>query len=235
VAVVCVIGMHRSGTSVVARILNLLGLSLGPEAELLAPAPRNPAGFWENERVVELNDELLVELGGNATTPLVLADGWERAARLDPLRERAAAVVASISDGARAVGLKDPRLSLTLPFWRTVTPVAHVVHCLRDPVEAAPSLSRWHPLDLEAAGALWLRYVVSACRSGDQVLLTHADVRRALSRSRSDWPRLWTLPIPRPERSRTSGRSSTGNCTVSEAAGTSTGRSPSPRCSTGCS
>jgi hypothetical protein len=84
--------------------------------------------------------------------------------------------VASISDGARAVGLKDPRLSLTLPFWRTVTPVAHVVHCLRDPVEAAPSLSRWHPVDVETAGGLWLRYVVSACRFGDQLLVTHADV-----------------------------------------------------------
>jgi hypothetical protein len=176
VGVVCVTGMHRSGTSVVARILNLLGLSLGPEAELLSPAPHNPVGFWENERVVELNDELLAELGGNATTPSVLADGWEHSPRLDPLRERAAVVVASISDRGPAVGLKDPRLSLTLPFWRTVTPVAHVVHCLRDPVEAAPSLSRWHPVNVETAGGLWLRYVVSACRSGDQVLVTYADV-----------------------------------------------------------
>jgi hypothetical protein len=168
--------MHRSGTSVVMRILNRLGLSLGPEVELLAPAPHNPVGFWENERVVELNDELLAELGGNATTPPLLADGWERASRLDALRERAAAVVASISDGAPAVGLKDPRLSLTLPFWRTVTPLAHVVHCLRNPVESALSLSRWHAVDVETAGALWLRYVVSACRFGDQVLVTYADV-----------------------------------------------------------
>jgi hypothetical protein len=174
--VVCVIGMHRSGTSVVTRMLNLLGVSLGPEEELLEPAARNPVGFWENERVVALNDELLAALGGNATTPQVLADGWERASELDSLRERAAALVGSLADRAGVVGLKDPRLSLTLPFWRTVTPVARVVHCLRDPVETAPSLSRWHPIGVAASGELWLRYVVSACRTGTQLLVMYDDV-----------------------------------------------------------
>jgi len=116
--------MHRSGTSALTRILNPLGVSLGPEEQLLEPAPHNPAGFWENERVFELNDELLEALGGNATTPPVLADGWERASELDGLRTRAASLVASLADGAEIAGWKDPRLSLTLPFWRTVAPVA---------------------------------------------------------------------------------------------------------------
>ena len=165
--VVCVIGMHRSGTSAVTRMLNLLGVSLGPEEQLLEPAPHNPAGFWENERVVQLNDEQVAALGGNATTPPMLADGWERARELGGLRERAAALVRSLADGADVVGLKDPRLSLTLPFWRTVTPATQVVHCLRDPAEAAPSLSRWHPIDVQPAGALWLSYVVSACRADE--------------------------------------------------------------------
>ena len=122
--VICVIGMHRSGTSALTRILNHLGVSLGPEEQLLEPAPHNPGGFWENERVFELNDELLEALGGNATTPPVLADGWERASELDGLRARAASLVASLADGAEIAGWKNPRLSLTLPFWRTVAPVA---------------------------------------------------------------------------------------------------------------
>ena len=33
----CVTGMHRSGTSMVARLLNVCGLDLGPEADLLPP------------------------------------------------------------------------------------------------------------------------------------------------------------------------------------------------------
>src|SRR5439155_20229353 len=106
----------------------------------------------------------------------VLADGWEDSPALEPLRSRAAAVVASLDgDGTRVVGLKDPRLSLTLPFWRTVTPVTHVVHCLRNPVEAAGSFSRWHPLSVEQAGELWLRYVVGACRAAREQLLVPFD------------------------------------------------------------
>jgi hypothetical protein len=102
--------MHRSGTSIVTRLLNRLGVSLGPEEELLEPVPHNPAGFWENERVVALNDELLAALGRNATTPpVLLADGWEWSPELDGLRERAAAVVASISTAASVVAMKDPR------------------------------------------------------------------------------------------------------------------------------
>ena len=197
--VVCVIGMHRSGTSVVARMLNLLGVSLGPEDELLEPAPRNPAGFWENSRVVELNDELLDALGGNATTPPVLADGWEDAPELDALRERAGALVATFSDGGGLIAWKDPRLSLTLPFWRTVAPVTHIVHCLRDPVEAAPSLARWHPIDLGRAGELWLRYVVSACRLGEQLLVRYDEVMASPRQAASSLAAAFGLPEPGPE------------------------------------
>ena len=42
-----VVGMHRSGTSIVSRLLNLLGAHLGPEDDLMPPKPDNPTGFWE--------------------------------------------------------------------------------------------------------------------------------------------------------------------------------------------
>ena len=194
------IGMHRSGTSVVTRIVNLLGVSLGPEHELLAAAPHNPAGFWENRHVVALNDDLLEALGGNATTPPVLTDGWEHAPGLEPFHARASRLVTSISNGARLVGWKDPRMSITLPFWRTVTPVTHVVHCLRNPLEAAPSLARWQPFDLERAGELWLRYVVSACRTAQEQLLVPFD--EVLARPEAVARRIAAaldLPAPEPD------------------------------------
>lgn len=45
---VCIAGFHRAGTSMVARLLARSGVYLGPEEDLLAPAPDNPEGFWEN-------------------------------------------------------------------------------------------------------------------------------------------------------------------------------------------
>ena len=45
---IVVTGMHRSGTSMVAHVLSGLGVYLGPQAELCAPAEDNSDGFWEN-------------------------------------------------------------------------------------------------------------------------------------------------------------------------------------------
>jgi len=46
--VVCIAGMHRSGTSMVTRMLNKLGFYLGDTSELMEAAADNPEGFWEN-------------------------------------------------------------------------------------------------------------------------------------------------------------------------------------------
>ena len=56
---ICVAGMHRSGTSMVARLLSLCGLYLGPDKELSRGAPDNTEGFWEHPDFVRLNDQLL--------------------------------------------------------------------------------------------------------------------------------------------------------------------------------
>ncbi len=60
---VVVLGMHRSGTSALARVLNLCGAYL-PD-ELMSPRHYdNPTGFWEPEAIVKLNDRVLRQLGG---------------------------------------------------------------------------------------------------------------------------------------------------------------------------
>ena len=58
---VCIAGMHRSGTSLVARLLNLTGVYLGPEERMIPPKPDNPTGFWENLDFVHLNDQILTK------------------------------------------------------------------------------------------------------------------------------------------------------------------------------
>ncbi len=61
--IVCIAGAHRSGTSMLTRLLHSLGLALGPQEDLMPAAADNPEGFWENLRVVRLNDELLNLVG----------------------------------------------------------------------------------------------------------------------------------------------------------------------------
>ncbi len=158
--VVCVLGMHRSGTSLVARALNLLGVYLGPDEHMMAPNANNPRGFWEHQGIKDLNDEILVRLGGSWADPPALAEGWEGAPELSDLRQRARAILQEDFLGKKLWGWKDPRTCLTLPFWRQVCPPMRYVLCLRNPVDVAASL-RQAPeregLELERPTALWLR------------------------------------------------------------------------------
>jgi hypothetical protein len=67
-------------------------------------------------------------------------------------------------------GWKDPRNSITMPFWRSLLPDAKVVICVRNPAEVAASLSRRNNLSVAASSRLWLQYYES--------LLTHVPHER---------------------------------------------------------
>ena len=51
---IVVLGMHRSGTSVLMGVLSMLGVELG--LNLMAPTEGNPRGYFENQSICELND-----------------------------------------------------------------------------------------------------------------------------------------------------------------------------------
>jgi len=121
VAPVCIAGMHRSGTSMVTRLLKDCGLFLGAEEELVGPALDNSEGFWENRNFVGLNEDILARFGGSWGEPPAFPTRWEFGSAVDPLLGRAGELVARFSRH-RHWGWKDPRNSLTIPFWRRSTP-----------------------------------------------------------------------------------------------------------------
>jgi hypothetical protein len=160
---VIVLGMARSGTSAITRLLALLGVELGRDEELLAPREDvNPRGYFEHRPIVRINAELLRRMGGSWRTPPRLVPGWQRAAELEDLRARASQLLATSFAGAPVWGFKDPRTSLTLPFWSDLIGDAYYVICHRRPLDSARSLERRNGLTLEEGVALWLRYTASA-------------------------------------------------------------------------
>ncbi len=182
-SLVCVTGMHRSGTSLATRALELLGVSLGAPEGLLPPGPDNPAGYFENKAIQELDDELLAHLGGSWDQPPTLIDRWAHDPQLDAFRARAAAALVAdfgpASAGARTgplIGFKDPRVSLLLPFWRTVVSVRTTVVVVRAPTEVAASLARRNGIEPPQASLLWLRYVLAAAaHDPDHLLIVQND------------------------------------------------------------
>jgi hypothetical protein len=162
--IVCVLGMHRSGTSLITRALNLLGVELGPEEHHLEPAPDNPRGFWEHRRFMKLNEKILARRGGDTCDPPPAPPGWEKAGDLEDLRQRARAILEQDFAGARMWGWKDPRTCLTLPFWQHLLPPMRYVLCFRNPVDVARSLQRRDGFSTASGINLWLAYTQRAIR-----------------------------------------------------------------------
>jgi hypothetical protein len=162
--VVCILGMHRSGTSLTARLLNLLGVNLGPEAHLVEPASDNPAGFWEHRRIFRINKQILLRFGGHSHEPPVFPPGWESSPELDDLRQRARAIVHEDFSTAALWGWKDPRTCLTVPFWQGILPSMEYVICVRHPLAVARSLRERDGVSLGQGVYLWLEYLTSALR-----------------------------------------------------------------------
>ena len=166
---VCITGMHRSGTSLIANLLGRCHLYLGEEDELLPPSPDNSDGYWENRRFVSLNEEILFTMGHAWDSPSSTArEGWPYEERFNSLRVRAEILVGEFAN-REPWGWKDPRTSLTLPFWQSLDGILmpfwlgrgqklKIVVCLRDPMEVFQSLQDRHFTPNLSGLNLWLTY-----------------------------------------------------------------------------
>jgi hypothetical protein len=172
---VAIVGMHRSGTSMVAKLLQQAGLNLGDEADLMPPAAENPEGFYEHLEFVRLNDEVLNVAGAGWDCPPAAEFDWEDNA-LDPFRTRARCLAAPLRERL-PWGWKDPRTSLTLPFWRSAFGPLRTVVVVRNPLEVVSSLYRRNGFSTALALTLWQIYAerVLEGTSPRERLVTHYD------------------------------------------------------------
>jgi len=141
----------------VARLLNLCGLYLGPDSDIAAAGPDNKEGYWENINLVELNDRVLALFNAGWDLPPLLPHGWKDWPGIADLRNDAAHLVERFA-GHEPWGWKDPRNSVTLPFWADLIPNLRILVCLRNPIEVAQSLNARNYSSIPFGLKLWLSY-----------------------------------------------------------------------------
>jgi len=163
---ICIIGMHRSGTSMIAKLLQQAGLYLGPEKQLLGPDAANPDGHFEHKGFLKINRELLQYLGAAWQFPPQGQLNWQDNAALEPLRADARALIAELS-ARRPWGWKEPRTTVLLPFWKSIAPGLRFVLCIRSPLEVAKSLTKRNNIPLEQGIFLWHRYTRAALEDSE--------------------------------------------------------------------
>ncbi len=151
--VVAILGMHRSGTSATAGVLQEHGIELGPVSE---QARFNARGNREIRELNQLHNAILARSGGS---------WWEPPA--EPRLERGdfgrRDEILGAIPGA-TIGVKDPRMLLLLGLWRDLD--SKPIGVIRNPVAVRNSLERRahergerHPqLSSRAWEELWTTY-----------------------------------------------------------------------------
>ncbi|MHB8908670.1 MAG: glycosyltransferase [Syntrophales bacterium] len=177
---IVILGMHRSGTSAVARALQVLGVDLG---DRLMPAKEdnNPKGFWEDVDINAFNIEILKALGSD----------WHYTASIRPedvevLRTRGyvlrgVELLRQKIGSSQVFGFKDPRTAKLLLFWKEIfdsckLDVGYVV-VVRHPLSVAKSLAKRDGFDAGKSHLLWLGHVITSLSNttGDKCVLIDYD------------------------------------------------------------
>ena len=122
---IIVLGMHRSGTSLIASMIHKMGVSMG--ASLLVSDEFNPNGYWEDNEIKEVNQVFLETVGGSWDA---LITHKEILAGMSPYLNRMKAIVSDRGGddlGKIHWGFKDPRTCLTVWAWSRIIPDARYV------------------------------------------------------------------------------------------------------------
>ncbi len=161
-----VLGMHRSGTSMLARTLNLLGADL--PRDLMGPSEHNFAGFWEPNDLVGIHEEMLAAAGATWHSVDGLHPVWEDRPLMALFYDRIVKSIDMNYAGSRFFVLKDPRISRFVPLivqaLRDVGATPKFIIAIRNPLEVAASLSKRDAFHENKSLLLWLDHLLAAER-----------------------------------------------------------------------
>lgn len=144
---VIIMGMHRSGTSLIARVLDECGLFLGKDLE----------ANYESIFFLTINEWLLRQSGGAWDNPepfdIILKNPELRQLIVDHLKYKIASLKVIHYTGIKKYlqgknplnmdihwGWKDPRNIFTMPIWLDIFPEAKIINIYRHGIDVAQSL-----------------------------------------------------------------------------------------------
>jgi hypothetical protein len=161
---ILVVGMSRSGTSLITHILHTLGATL--PGDLIGPDRGNPLGHWEPRALVEINSQVLADLDLAWDDPRPLPECWFRTGEAHGFALRIMAQIEQDYAGSRLLLIKDPRLCRLLPLYCEALDMLDieltVVLQVRPVAQIVRSLAERDGISPEVSALLWLRSVTEA-------------------------------------------------------------------------
>jgi predicted nucleic acid-binding Zn-ribbon protein len=170
--VVIVLGMHRSGTSLLAQILHRAGICMG--GNLMPADAHNLEGYFEDLDIVAIHDRILASLRrewGSVRSTLPLPDDWLAQPETIKARDELTEIVRQrLAQHGTGWGFKDPRTCRLLPLWLGILAECGIspmlLMCNRAPAEVALSLERRDAMPRRIGELLWLEHVIEPLIAG---------------------------------------------------------------------
>ena len=201
---IIVMGMHRSGTSAVTGVLNTLGLELG--LDIMKPSAENPKGYFENQDINVLNEIILNRLNSSWHDVFFLQKDWWKYPGIIELREKAIKLIQVQFAGADKFCIKDPRICILFPFWKTIFEsldlrISFIIP-VRNPMEVANSMRIRHGLGVQKGIILWMNHMLNAefySKNADRVFVSFNEMLKKPEKSlnrislalRINFPKNW--------------------------------------------
>jgi spore maturation protein CgeB len=158
-----VLGMHRSGTSLVTKLLSLADFFVGEASALVRGDRWNRDGYFERWALCRLNERILNRCGGSWHDPPSERD-IQDVALVSQFDSQIEWLLSVYKNRLRYV-IKDPRMCLTLPVWqRVLAEEFRIVLITRHPYATAASLYKRDGFEGEKALRLWRIYNERAAR-----------------------------------------------------------------------
>jgi hypothetical protein len=164
---ILVLGMHRSGTSALARVVSLLGATL--PRDLNRGTIDNVVDYWEPLRLVECHNAMLQATGSHWDDWRAFRSDELAAGLFDRFKDEISDTLKQQFDDAPLFVLKDPRISRFIPLYRNVLDAmgiaARYILALRNPLAVMMSLRERDEMTPGFAGLMWLRHTLDAERA----------------------------------------------------------------------
>lgn len=171
--IIFVLGMGRSGTSAITRVLSLCGARL-PDP-LLGASESNPKGHWEPIDAINMNNAFLSRHGASWYDPTLRLQGEVAfsAQETEAYIEQIRGFIERCCAGSSLLVIKEPRIVALASFWfeacRRASAIANVVIPIRHPDQVAASLAARDGVTAELSNVLWLKYNFLAERSSREL------------------------------------------------------------------
>jgi len=169
-------GMHRSGTSLIARLFYEAGIDMGDPNTFYRPDQWNPDGYYEQPAIHAIN------------MPLINGPFWKFAYFWLPstrtIMKRAAKRANQIRETAQQYDecvVKETRFCLTLPAWlEHGANIERILLCLREPIQVARSIQKRNPTLIRHGFYLWKAHNERLLENAGNIPIWYVNYHRVL-------------------------------------------------------